>query len=251
MKKFIIILLVISCLFCAFACKKPRLNNSISSSQLNSLESSKSHSSTTTNNSDSAIQSSIVDKSSNTISVENSSVSSAVNSSSFTIISSVSVSSTSSSSVVESGKGSAISSVSSQTQSSSSSVLDSSSLSESSNKQSSSLSSNISSSSIESSSFQIPLYSYSLTVDPISESHYVTVKLFQNGKEVSGVAIGEVVEVEITTSDALHRAIGVVIINGTTVFNKNEYTQRVTASGKMTENGLQITVKLLIQFSNT
>ena len=68
-------------------------------------------------------------------------------------------------------------------------------------------------------------------------------------KEAKGV--GEVVEVEITTSDALRRAIGSVIINGTTVFNKNEYTQRVTASGKMSENGLQIVVRLLIQASNT
>ena len=247
MKKFIAILLVVGCLFCAFACKKTTINSQ-NTSQLNTSSSSLNSSTLSINSYSSTTQ----------------------QSSSFTIISSVSdIVSSSSSISQENTTSSAISSFTSDSQSIISSSLDSSSIisstissedsSESSSiiisgstEQSSSISIEVSSSSsLISSSSQIPLYAYTLTVEPISESHYVTVKLYQNGVEVSGVPVGEVVEVEITTSDALHRAIGSVIINGTTVFNKNEYTQRVTASGKMSENGLQITVKLLIQFSNT
>ncbi len=115
------------------------------------------------------------------------------------------------------------------------------------NKQSSSISSNISSSSLESSSSQIPLYSYSVTIDPESESKYIPVKMYLNGVEVTNVQAGEKVTIVITSSDAVRRSIGVVAINGTTVFSSTTYEQEVKGTVTMKEGGLQIYVKLILQ----
>ena len=128
----------------------------------------------------------------------------------------------------------------------SSSLISGSSIENSSSSES--LNSNISnnSSQINSSSSE-PLYSYTLTLDPESESQYITVKMYLGDKEVTQAKVGEKVTIVITSSDGVRRAIGVVAINGTTVFSSTLYEQEVSGTVTMVEGGLQIYVKLILQ----
>ncbi|MBO4962535.1 MAG: hypothetical protein J6C97_02030 [Clostridia bacterium] len=139
-----------------------------------------------------------------------------------------------------------------------SSLISSSSIENSSNNESisskasssfsQSLNSNINnnSSQINSSSSE-PLYSYTLTLDPESESQYITVKMYLGDKEVTQAQAGEKVTIVITSSDGVRRAIGVVAINGITVFSSTLYEQEVSGTVTMVEGGLQIYVKLILQ----
>jgi len=103
------------------------------------------------------------------------------------------------------------------------------------------------------------LPSYVLTVDPESEAHYLIVTLQVEGNEVTGAEIGQEVTVVVTTSDRIHRSLGIVIINGITVFDctdttnfpNSEYKQTVTATAIMVEGGIDIQVTLVLQSSNS